>query len=107
MVKYILSLSITLAFAAVAPVVALAGNMAEVEFADNNEFNHIVITLNGSVLRVAGAENLTLCIYNIAGGQPVMRTKIDSQDKTFDLSLPKGIYIVQVGNKAARKIVIK
>ena len=50
---------------------------------------------------------MTLCIYNIAGGQPVVKSKIDSQDKSFDLNLSKGVYIVQVGNKATRKIVIK
>jgi hypothetical protein len=42
----------------------------------------------------------------LAGGAPIMSVKIDSQDKRFDLNLPKGIYIIKVG-KIARKIVIK
>ena len=47
-----------------------------------------------------------MSVYNITGGVPVMKVKIDSPDKRFDLNLPRGIYIVQVG-KAVRKIVIK
>lgn len=84
----------------------MASNMMMVEFVDN-EFAKVGITANGSTLRVTGAEGLVLRIFNIAGGQPVMQTKIDSDDKTFDLNLPKGVYIVQVVNKATRKIVIK
>lgn len=107
MVKYILTLSFVMFMASMAPVVASANRMVEMELSDNNDFGRIVITLNGSALRVTGAENLTLSVYNVAGGQPVMKSKIDSQDKTFDLNLPKGVYIVQVGNKATRKIVIR
>lgn len=107
MVKYILTLSFVMFMASMAPVEALANRMVEMELSDNNDFGRIVITLNGAALRVTGAENLTLCVYNVAGGQPVMKSKIDSQDKTFDLNLPKGVYIVQVGNKATRKIVIR
>lgn len=107
MVKYILSLFLLTAFVATMPLKASASRMAEIELIDNNDFNKVVITLNGSNLRVTGAEGMMLCIYNIAGGQPVMKAKVESADKTYDLALPKGVYIVQVGNKATRKIVIK
>lgn len=107
MVKYILSLFLLTAFVATMPLKASASRMVEIELIDNNDFNKVVITLNGSNLRVTGAEGMTLCIYNIAGGQPVVKTKVESADKTYDLALPKGVYIVQVGNKATRKIVIK
>lgn len=106
MIKYILSLFILAALSFTPSVEATASNMMEVELIDN-DFSKVVITVNGSTLRVTGAEGMTLCIYNIAGGQPVVKSKIDSQDKSFDLNLSKGVYIVQVGNKATRKIVIK
>ena len=35
-----------------------------------------------------------------------MKVKVDGPDKHYELNLPKGIYIVQVG-KVVRKIVIK
>ena len=106
MIKYILSLFILAALSFTPSVEATASNMMEVELIDN-DFAKVVITVNGLTLRVTGAEGMTLCIYNIAGGQPVVKSKIDSQDKSFDLNLSKGVYIVQVGNKATRKIVIK
>lgn len=106
MIKYILFLFILAALSFTPSVEATASNMMEVELIDN-DFAKVVITVNGSILRVTGAEGMTLCIYNIAGGQPVVKSKIDSQDKSFDLNLSKGVYIVQVGNKATRKIVIK
>lgn len=106
MTKYILSIFTLVAVCVVAPMNAMASKMAEIELIEN-DFAKVVITVNGSVLRVTGAEGLTLCVYNVAGGQPVMRLKIDSQDKSVDLNVPKGVYIVQVGNKATRKVVVK
>ena len=106
MTKYILSMFLIAALSAATTVKAMASSMVEIELIDN-DFNKVVITANGSVLRITGAEGLTMCVYNVAGGQPVMKSRIDSQDKSFELNLPKGVYIVQVGNKAARKIVVK
>ncbi len=107
MTKYILSLFLIVALATVSSVKAMANNMMEIELIDNNDFNQVCITVSGSTLRVTGAEGLTLCVYNVTGGQPVLKTKVDGVDKSYDLNLPKGVYIVQVGNKATRKIVIK
>lgn len=106
MTKYILSMSLLAALSMTIPVKAEASSMAEIEMIDN-DFARVVISSNGSVLRVTGAEGMMLCVYNVAGGQPVMKSRIDSADKSFDLNLPKGVYIVQVGNKATRKIVVK
>ena len=55
MVKYILSLFLLTAFVATMPLKASASRMAEIELVDNNDFNKVVITLNGSNLRVTGA----------------------------------------------------
>ena len=83
---------------------AMAECMPEIELIDNVQ--KPVISIEDNVVRVTDAFGMTMSIYNLAGGAPVMSVKIDSQDKRFDLNLPKGIYIVKVG-KIARKIVIK
>ena len=58
-----------------------------------------------SILRVTGAEGEVLQIYNVAGVR-VMNVKVEGEDKRFELSLPKGCYIVKVG-KCVRKISVK
>lgn len=88
------------------PCQAKGRSMIEPELADNAEFTRISITINESVLRVTGASGLMMSIYNIAGGMPVMNVRVEGADKRFDLNLPKGIYIVKVGD-AVRKIIIK
>ena len=69
------------------------------------EINTISISISGNVLRVEGADNETLYIYNVVGVR-VMSIKIDGQDKRYSLSLPKGCYIIKVG-KVDRKISIR
>ena len=69
------------------------------------EINTISISISGNVLRVEGADNETLYIYNVVGVR-VMSIKIDGQDKRYSLSLPKGCYIIKVG-KVVRKISIR
>ena len=95
MTKYILVILLAI-FMVGAPKSAMAECMPEIELIDN---------VQKSVIST-DAFGMTMSIYNLAGGAPVMSVKIDSQDKRFDLNLPKGIYIVKVG-KIARKIVIK
>ncbi|WP_276941881.1 T9SS type A sorting domain-containing protein [Hallella colorans] len=76
-----------------------------VEIVDN-DFQAITISINSeSVLRVTGATGETLYIYNITGVR-VMSIKVDGADKSYNLNLPKGCYIVKVG-KMVRKISIR
>ena len=88
------------------PVMAHAEAMAMVELLDQAETQKVGVTTNESEVHVTGGTGLTLFVFNIAGGAPVVKIKIDGPDKRYDLGLPKGIYIVQVG-KIVRKIVIK
>lgn len=55
-----------------------------------------------TVLHVSNAQGQTLFIYDVSGA-PIKRIKVDSPDKTYELSLKKGCYIVKVGN-IVRKI---
>lgn len=76
-----------------------------VEIVDN-DFQAVAISVNSeSVLRVTGAAGETLYIYNVTGVR-VMSVKVDGADKSYNLNLPKGCYIVKVG-KVARKISIR
>ena len=65
----------------------------------------ISISVVGNVLHVVGAENEQLAIYNVTGVR-VMSVKVDGDDKHYTLNLPKGCYIVKVGN-VVRKVSIR
>ncbi|WP_274289263.1 T9SS type A sorting domain-containing protein [Prevotella corporis] len=71
----------------------------------DQSFQGISISVYGSVLRVEGANDETMYIYNVTGVR-VMSVKVDGADKRYNLNLPKGCYIVKVG-KVTRKIVIR
>lgn len=69
------------------------------------EFSQVSIIIEGSSLRVTGATGLNLYVYNITGVR-VLSVKVDGADKSYNLNLQKGCYIVKVGN-VVRKISIK
>lgn len=96
----ILALSTLLGFSQVA--VAQDVQKAPIE----TEQQAVVIIVNESTIHIKNAEKQVLEIYNLAGVK-VSTIKIDSADKTIELSsLPKGCYILKVG-KTARKCYLK
>lgn len=97
-------LSITFAFALLigSPIMMQASEGFE---AIENEFQNVSISVSESVLHISGANGQVLQIYNVAG-VCLMRVKIDSQDKHYELNYPKGCYIIKVG-KTVRKISIR
>ena len=64
----------------------------------------ISVALYNGVLHVSGANGQTLQIYNVTGVR-IMSFRVEGNDKRYELSLPKGCYIVKVG-KVVRKISI-
>lgn len=71
-----------------------------------NEQSKILLTVVDKSVRVQNAPvNSELEVYNIVGIK-VASTLIDSPDKTVDFNLPKGYYILKIGN-VVRKIVVK
>lgn len=64
----------------------------------------ISVYFSGTTLRVTGASGYTLNVYSITGSR-VLCQKIDSDDKSWNLNLLLGVYIVKVGN-VVRKISI-
>lgn len=69
------------------------------------EPSQVAVYLEGSTLRVTGASGLNLYVYNITGVK-VLSVKVDGADKSYNLNLQRGCYIVKVGN-VVRKISIK
>lgn len=70
-----------------------------------NDLQDVTVSVSASTLHVTGAQGMTLDIYNVAG-MKVISYKVDSSDRRYELSLPKGCYIVKVG-KTVRKISIR
>lgn len=70
-----------------------------------NSISGITLTVNGTKVHVTGANGENLEIFNLTGVK-VSSVIIDSADKSFNLTLPKGCYILKVG-KVVRKISIR
>jgi len=103
MKKTILLLSsLLLAVAAPSSVAAAPSAMVEIVDFDADE---PTISVQGMTVRVTGASGMTLSVYNVAG-VCVMQRKVEGDDKSFELNLPKGCYILKVG-KVVRKVSIK
>ena len=62
----------------------------------------ISVTVKGSVLHVCGASGKMLYVYNVAGVR-VKSIRVDGDDRNISLNLPKGCYIVKVGD-TVRKV---
>lgn len=103
MMKHILS-AFFLAVALSGFATSASASQAGIEIVEA-ELQDITVYVSGSTLHVVGAAGLNLSIYNITGVR-VMSLKVDGSDKSYDLSLAKGCYIVKVGN-VVRKISIK
>lgn len=78
--------------------------MASAIIMEQPETNTVSVSVSESTLHVTGASGQVLYIYNVAG-ICVKTIKVESNDKRFDLNLPKGCYIIKVG-KTVRKISI-
>lgn len=92
---------ISLTFFAILAAAPLSMSAAEL-YAETPDIQDIAFSLTNKDLRVQNAESQILKIYNVTG-ICVATYRIDSNDKTFSLTLPKACYILKVG-KVARKI---
>lgn len=77
---------------------------AELGVADIAESRKIDIEINNSTLKVSGASGLTLEVVSLTGKQ-VLRVKINSNQQSVELNIPKGCYILKIGN-VVRKVSI-
>lgn len=104
MVKYILASLFVAVASFCAPVQMRAS--AAIEIIDNEpQLGNVSIAVSGGSVRVSGANGQTLYVYNVAGVR-IQSVKVDGADRHFDFNLPKGCYILKVGN-TVRKISVK
>lgn len=64
----------------------------------------VSLAISGRNVRVTGAQNCTLEVFDITG-KCVMSVRVESNDKSFTLTMRKGWYIVRVG-KVTRKVLL-
>lgn len=102
MVKNILFIAFAAALFMTYPLSVQADQSMEII---ENDIQSVSISVSGSVLHVSGANGQVLQVYNVTG-VCLMSVKVDSQDKRYELNVPKGCYIVKVG-KTVRKISIR
>lgn len=102
MKKLILALTIITSLTFFTPLAATASENIEIidQISQSTE-----ISVAGNVLHVTGAAGQDLYIYNVTGVR-VKSFRVDSNDKRYELNLPKGCYIVKVG-KVVRKFSIR
>lgn len=105
MKKYIPILILALVVAAMPARAAEPAESEAQEMALDIETATVNIIVNGRQVRVTNAEGEELEVYNLTG-TCVATVHIDSEDKTVNLNLPKGCYILKVG-KIARKVSIR
>ncbi len=101
MKKTLLILSLTLSLMTIPAGVWAAHDVEMVE----PETKDIVISQQNDLLRIVGANGLDVKIYNLAG-VCVSAFKVEGNDRSYNLNLRKGCYIVKVG-AVARKIFVK
>ena len=69
------------------------------------EMTAVEMSFDGQSLYVNNANGQILSVYNVAGVR-VMSIRVEGVARKFTLNLPKGCYIVKVGN-VTRKISVK
>ncbi len=79
--------------------------MEEPESDPIETINSTSLSVNGSTVKVTNANGEVLEIFNLTGAK-VATIRIDSSEKTLNLNLPKGCYILKVG-KVVRKVSIR
>lgn len=104
MMKYILTTIMMALLTLCAPVQVRAN--AAIEIIENDlQPTAANITVNGGTIRVSGANGKTMYVYNLAGVR-IHSIKVEGADRTYDLNLSKGCYIIKVGT-TVRKVSLK
>ena len=65
----------------------------------------VQLSVSGGNVHVVGANGEVMEVFNLTGTK-VATVRIDSNDKTFALNLPKGCYLIKVG-KIVRKVSVQ
>ena len=79
--------------------------MAAIEIIDQDAQATVISQTTNNTLHIVNANGDMVSIYNVAG-KCIKTFRVEGQDRQYELNLPKGIYIVKVGN-TARRIIVK
>ena len=82
-----------------------AAGMAAIEIIDQEPTAITITQTTNNILHVTNASGQVLRIYNVAG-KCIKTFKVEGADRQYEINLPKGIYIVKVG-ETARRIMVK
>ena len=104
MPKYIIIASLTLLFAAMPIQAESVWSMSE-QTAQQSEVTETKFYVYGQNVRIVNGGGQMLEVFNLTGVR-INAFRIDSEDTTVSLNLPKGIYILKVG-KVVRKVSIR
>ena len=71
---------------------------------DNNSDNTLIYSVNNNIV-VRGAEQQTIRVFDVVGRLVAQRTGSDIEET---IAMPaSGVYLVQVGNETARRVVVR
>lgn len=101
MIKKLLILSLSIILFNIQPTMAQDVTKTQIE----EEQLPVVVSVVGNTINVKNAQNLVMAVYDITG-KKVSNIRIESNDKTYELPVPKGCYIIKIGNMA-RKVYLK
>ena len=96
---FIIALTLAMAFAPISIQAQTERDGIEMSVSD------ITLTINGGNVHIIGANGEVMEVFNLTGTK-VATIRIDSNDKSFALNLPKGCYLIKVG-KIVRKISVQ
>lgn len=102
MTKYLYTLFLAIMMSVMMPQNLFANDSSEPE---EEMKQPKVVLVKESTIKVVAAEGLEVRVYDVAG-MIVATVRIDSVEKTVNLGLQKGCYIVKVG-KTVRKISVR
>ncbi len=101
MIKKLLILSLSFMLLNVPSMMAQEIQKTQIE----NEQLPVTVSVVGNTINVKNAQNLVMEVYDITG-KKVAAIRIESNDKTYELSVPRGCYIIKIGSMA-RKVYLK
>ena len=101
MIKKLLILSLSFMLLNVPSIMAQDIQKTQIE----NEQLPVTVSVVGNTINVKNAQNLVMEVYDITG-KKVAAIRIESNDKTYELSFPRGCYIIKIGSMA-RKVYLK
>ena len=98
MIRKLLSVITVCLLTLMAPAVVSAASVYEAGVMELMQDSEVKITCSQGVLYVTGGEGEKLEVISLTG-RKVVEEQIESPSEKFELNIPRGCYIVKVGNE--------